>query len=136
MTQVFDFTVQPTNKSGVPDLADDVYEFTITEIKKAEGGDPKFDKGLARAEFVYLLDVVDKDGDNVVIRDWLTVYPTPGPKTKLYALISAVLYGGAKLPENGGVNAAQLLGKRGRLLWGTKEQGEGKGVIAYLPIKG
>jgi hypothetical protein len=136
MTTEFNFTVNPTNKSGVPDLADDVYEFTIAEIKAAEGGDPKFDKGFPRMELLYRLDHVDTGGDAVAVRDWITIYPTPGPKTKLYQLISAVLYRGEQLPENGGVDGSQLRGKRARLIWGTKDKGEGKGVIGYLPIKG
>jgi hypothetical protein len=134
--ETFEFKVTPTNKGGVPDLADDLYDFTISEIKKAEGGDPKYDKGVPRAEFVYALDQVDEAGDAIVVRDWITVYPKPAPKSKLYRLISAALYGGKELPENGGVSASQLLGTRARLLWGTKEMGDGKGVIGYLPAKG
>src|SRR5262245_61940231 len=93
-SETFDFNVTLTIKGGVPDLADDVYNFTVTEIKKAEGGDPKYDKGHPRAEFVYELDQVDEAGDAIVVRDWITVYPKPAPKSKLYRLISAVLYGG------------------------------------------
>jgi hypothetical protein len=131
----YDFTVNPTNKGGVPDLRDGVYAFAVDEIKPAAGGDSKYDKGLPRAEFVLALDEVDEDGDAIIIRDWVTVYPRPTPKSKLFQLFSAVLFNGEKLPENGGVSASQLLGKRGRLIWGTKEHSESKGVIGYLPAE-
>src|SRR5687767_14449762 len=106
------WTFTPTNKAKVPDLADDVYEFTVREIKPAEGGDPKYDKGYPRGEFVYELDLVGADGDNIVVRDWITIYPEPSRFTKLYSLTSALLYGGDPLPEHVDTGTDDFLGKR------------------------
>jgi hypothetical protein len=127
------FTVYATNKAGVPDLADDVYSFTVSDIRKAQGGNAQYDKGFPRAEFVLQLDRAGTDGKPVIVRDWITIYPEPGPATKLYQLASALLNNGQPLQDGHHVSNHQLLGKRGRLLWGNKEKGNGKGVVKYLP---
>jgi len=133
----FDFQFTPSNKTGAPDLEDDDYEFTITEIVKAEDGDPKFAKpGVVRAKLTYVLDAVDDDGANIVVHDWINCYVDPKPRSKLYQLASAVLFDGKKVPENSGLSASQLRTKRGRLMWGTKPEGDGKGPIGYRPIRG
>ncbi len=132
----FDFQFTPSNKVGTPDLEDDDYEFTIADIKRAEGGDPKYAKeGVMRAELIYVLDAVDDDGANITVRDWINCYPDPKPRSKLYQLACAALFDGKKVPENSRISASQLRGKRARLMWGTKPEGEGKGVIGYRPIR-
>ncbi len=131
----YNFTVNPSNEGGRPDLRNGVYDFTIDDIRPAEASNAKYDKGLPRAEFVLALDQLDEDGDAVIVRDWITIYPEPKRASKLYQLISAVLYDGGKVPKNGGVSASQLLNRRGQLIWGDRELSESKGVTGYLPPK-
>lgn len=139
--------VTATNKSQTPQLdLDEVYNFQVTKVEPAED-DGKFKRDSNEPREVVTLKVLDDDGQAVLndeekpirIRKWITIYNPSRPRSAVYGMASALLFGGDEIPEGADYDTDDFVGKRGRFLWGMVHSLDGKtanpGIVQIMPPK-
>lgn len=131
--------IQATNKSNAPELEDDIYEFVVQSVEDAESnGDPRYNRdNLPRQVLTYrLAGLKGDDGKPITVRQWVTLYNPMRKKSAVYGVFAALMYGGEQIPEGDLVDTDDLVGKRGRLVWGdvtTQDNQTKKGIVRVMP---
>lgn len=136
--------IQATNKSNVPELElGEVYRVKVKSVEEAEQ-DSKFGKSDFPRE-VITYTVLDDDGrplksdagEVITLKQWVTLYNPMRPRSAVYGVISALLFGGEAVPEGELVDTDDLVGKPGRITWGLKENPTTKektpGITQVMP---
>lgn len=123
--------VQATNQGGIPIERPGVYNARILSTEEAPPiPQSKWDKGLPREAINLRI-----NGPEGVVegRDYITLYPRMGKRTKGYSLFSAALYGGNEIPEGEALDTEDLLNKRVQIVVKAKPDNTGNMVDSYLP---
>lgn len=123
-----------TNKSNLPDLDEAIYEFVVKSVEDATGGDAKFDKGFPRQVLTYKLNEVGEDGEPITVKQWVTIYPVMRPRSAIYGIFSALMFGGEPIPEDEDLDTDDLVGKRGRLFWGPVDKPDGTKTVGVNKV--
>ncbi len=124
--------MKATNKAHVPQLEEAIYD---AEIAACEDTTSSIDN-WPQVQLTYRLDQTDGQGKPITLKQWAKVYDQPGPKSTVYAIFSAALYGGNPIPDDASLDTAELVGKRVRLLWSSyvkKDGTTGIGITKVLP---
>lgn len=135
--------IAATNKSNVPDLEiGEVYDFVVKSVEDAEDNG-KFKSDFPRQVITYTLKdeagktLAGDDGKPITVKQWLTLYNPMRPRSAVYGVFSALQFAGKEIPEGEMLDTDDLVGKKGRLLWGMKSSPDGKdtspGIVQVMP---
>lgn len=125
--------LKASDSAGVPDLDFGAHPAVVDEVKVTTGKDFKDPtKEVPRLEIAFRL----PDDDDVIVRQWATLYDTLTPKQTLYPIVSALLYAGAEIPKDDEIDTDEMVGKPCQIIWGTYTKGDktqGTGITQVLP---
>lgn len=125
--------LKASDSAGVPDLEFGAHPAIVDEVKETTGkdfNDPT--KEVARLEIAFRL----PEDEDVVVRQWATLYEKLTPKQTLYPIVSALLYSGGPIPQDDEIDTDELVGKPCQIIWGTYTKGDksqGTGITQVLP---
>lgn len=127
-----------TNQGGGIPLPAGRYTARIVKVEPWEdNGTSKFAKTEPQEKLsLRVKGYARDDGGPLLVSDWITLYPNPGKRSKVYKIWCAVFFdGAAEMPEGTPMNTDELEGRDVDFLVGPKKEGEGVTITGYMPVQ-